>query len=284
MRKFYKKTILWFFTAIMPLKGPFFFSLFIFGIGLLFLNLIGVSTTLRNPDIMQEPLKDKFDLEFSLERFNAELDLLSKNKNLNDSNKIVQATYLVNRSMAHYWHSNQESNYNVEIPAHENYLLFLLARIYPKKYLKYEFCNWKRAIERGVGLCSQHVIVEMGVLNRLGIKNRVVGLSGHIVLTAEYQPNKWLVADPDYGVVVPVSIDLIQKNTAIIGDYYKRTGYNSNHTAFLIGVYGIEGNYVADTYCGNGALFEDVLYFLIWIIPMLFMVPLYCIFRSNGHF
>lgn len=278
MHKFYKKAILQFLPVIKSIKGAFFFSLFIIGIGLLFLNLIGVSTTLRNPDIMQEPLKDNFDMEFSLEQFYAELDLLSKNKNLNDSNKIVQATFLVNRSMAHYWFSNKVTNYNIKIPVYENYLLFLLARIYPKRYLKYEFCNWKRAIERGVGLCSQHVIVEMGVLNKLGIKNRVVGLSGHIVLTAEYQPNKWLIADPDFGVVVPVSIDSIQKNTAIIGNYYKRSGYNSDQTAFLIGVYGIEGNYTSDTYCSNGALFEDVLYLLIWIIPILFMAPLFWTF------
>ncbi len=171
MHKFYKKTILRFLTAIMPLKGAIFFSLFIFGIGLLFLNLIGVSTTLRNPDIMQEPLKDKFDLEFSLERFYAELDLLSKNKNLNDSNKIVQATYLVNRSMAHYWTYENSAKYNVEIPIYENYILFLIGKLSPKWYSKYEFCDWKKK-----RLCSQHVIVQLGVLNKIGIQCQAIGL------------------------------------------------------------------------------------------------------------
>jgi len=273
------KTVLQQFTARETIKGAAAFLLFVLGLIFIFFNLKGVFTSLRNPQVIKEAKEYKFGMEMSLEEFYINLDKLQKNIELSDSAKIVQSTHLVNRSMVHLWETKGAPDYNIEIPLHENYLLCFLGRVYPKRFLNYEFCDWERAIERGVGLCSQHVIVERGILNSLGIKTKAIGLSGHVVLTAEYQPNKWFVADPDYGVIIPYPLDTIEKNANLIKQYYEMEGYGLQHTSILVGLFGVEGNYVAETYCENSL--EDVLYLLIWIIPILCMAPFLLFIKSR---
>ena len=61
--------------------------------------------------------------------------------------------------IAHYWRDEGINKYYLRIPFWENYLLYIASYIDPEEYLKYEFYDYRRAIERGVGLCSQQAII-----------------------------------------------------------------------------------------------------------------------------
>ncbi len=73
--------------------------------------------------------------------------------------------------------------------------------------------------ERGVGLCSDSVIVLNTLAKRAGLPTRAVGLVGHVV--AEIQVDgRWRVADPSYGPVFDVSLaELTSSRTELLDVY-----------------------------------------------------------------
>ncbi len=160
--------------------------------------------------------------------------------------------------------------------------MYFASYVFPSRFLKYEFANYKRAIERGVGLCSQSVIVEAAVLRRRALNSGIVLLSGeHVVMQAEVsdEPDgEWWVLDPDYGVTIPYSISEIQKNPQLVADYYAKAGYDEATVRNLVRIYGLEDITVinrrgARWYHIKKFVGEKVAYVLIWVIPVVLMAP-----------
>ena len=77
------------------------------------------------------------------------------------------------------------------------------------------------ALQRGVGLCSQQAMALHGLLKMFGLQSRVLGLDGHVIciVLVDY---RWIVADPDYGVVVPIAIEELEKDPMLAVPYYGR--------------------------------------------------------------
>ena len=140
---------------------------------------------------------------------------------------ITNLNEAVHQGIAHYWRDEGINKYNLRIPFYENYLLFIASYLAPEEYLKYEFYDYRRAIERGVGLCSQQAIIVSEILLEKRIPSFIIGLSGHVVLRAQVDADRdeWWVLDPDYGVVIPHDIDIIEKNPKIIRSFYAQAGY-----------------------------------------------------------
>tara|TARA_B100000787_G_C16120497_1_gene262441 strand:+ start:72 stop:872 length:801 start_codon:yes stop_codon:yes gene_type:complete len=248
--------------------------IFTVGTILIILNLCGVLLNLRNEDIYNER-QNKFGIELREAHFYKELDYIF-NSSATDSSKIVATTYLVNKGLAHYWKDEGIHKYNLTIPLYENYLLWLGSYVFPKRYQKYEFFDYRKAIERGVGLCSQLSIIQTEILKEKGINSKIIGLSGHVIATAEYSPNKWIIVDPDYGVNIPFDIKTIESNTKLIEKYYHYEGYDSLLVATLKEFYNSEGNQIhndAFSYSPRKALIEIISYWFIWIIPIFMILP-----------
>jgi hypothetical protein len=157
------------------LKSSFFIGLF-----LLSANILGLFTSLRNQDIFSEENTDIIlDEEQVYEALNGDLvDRKSYTRTVNE---------LINKGVAHYWHDDGISKYNLRLPFHENYLLFFASYIRPEIFLKYEFMDYRRAIERGVGLCSQQAIIVADVLQEKRIHSKMIRLSGTLL-----PPLKWM--------------------------------------------------------------------------------------------
>jgi len=66
----------------------------------------------------------------------------------------------------------------------ENYILSIKQQISGEK--KYEFRNYKKVIERGVGICSQPCIALKYLLNDNEIEADLWDLAGHVVVEAEF--------------------------------------------------------------------------------------------------
>jgi hypothetical protein len=250
-------------------------SLFIIGLLLLVINISGLFINLRNNDIFQEKFTDNFGIKLSEKQFYSELEKIFSSDQ-SDSFKAISTSLLVNKSLAHYWRDEGISKYNLTIPVYENYILFSLAKINPGSYQKHEYLNWKKAIERGVGLCSQHAIIVSEILNERGIKSKLIGLSGHVIATSEIRENKWILLDPDYGVNIPFNIGEIESDTEIIEPYYKSEGYSSEKIETLKRIFGKEGNYVSENaakYSGNRGKIENRSYLFIWFLPIILISP-----------
>src|SRR4029078_4044129 len=101
----------------------------------------------------------------------------------------IRINKVVNNGFAHYWKEEGITKYNLRVPVWENYLLYAASYIDPKEYRRYEFSNYKKDMERGVGLCSSHSIVVKGVLNDNGIKAELWDIAGHVVVRAQVAGN-----------------------------------------------------------------------------------------------
>jgi len=251
-----------------------FLALFLFGIFLIGINVTGFFIPLRNSDIYKQ--KTGFENDITLTK--DQLYNVINNNNIENKQYIIKLNKAVNDGICHYWLDEGINKYNIRIPIYENYLLFIASYIYPETYKKYEYLNYKKAIERGIGLCSQHAIIISEILKEKGIESKIIALNGHVVAMAKVdkKTNEWWVIDPDMGVVIENDISYIENEPEIIRDYYFKKGFNDKKIDELVEIYGKEGNIVVDSvkdYDLKKYRNEYTLYVLIWLIPLFFMLP-----------
>jgi hypothetical protein len=245
--------------------------MFIIGIVLLGANAYGLNTSMRNPNIYTEETYFKDDITLTEDEFFS----IVNDRSGSTEDYIRRVNYAVNKGMAHYWPEEDVDGYSIRVPFQENYLLNALGYLAPDHFEEYEFCTPEKAVERGIGLCSQHAIVLASILEENDIDARILGLSGHMVTTVKVNDTAKWVVDPDYGVIIDHDITWIEQDPEIVKSYYAEAGYNESIQEWAAGVYGSEGNYEArlSTFCYYEYNTEDVTYLLIWLIPVLLVIP-----------
>ncbi len=287
-------------------KTPLLISLFIMGISLLILNIVGVFISLRNSEIYQEHTYFENDITLTEKEL---WSIINKEYGSNEE-RIIAINSAINKGIAHYW-GEEVKKYNLSIPMHENYLLFMAAYTYSflTKYVppfrkffkkfresfdilrKYEFSDYKKAIERGVGTCSQHTIIINQVLKKKGIDSKIVYLNGHVVAMAQVNntENTWWVIDPDYGVIMKHDIHEIEQRPDMIAPYYREKGHSEGEIKELIAAFSEEENKIYNTvsdYHGKERFYkyhiEYVFYILKWMLPMVLLTP-YCLFLIKNR-
>ncbi len=260
--------------------------LFTIGIILLCINIYGLVKSLGNDAIYKEEhILFNNDIEPTSSKL---LDEVLHKENIKNREEYFQKLVkAINKNIAHYWRGEGRTKYNLTIPIYKNYILWFKQFTDSKHYKLYEFCDYEHALERKVGLCSQHAIIICGILEDKHIPAKIVALSGHVVAEAEVKNGDWWILDGDYGVIIPKSIEEIEKDSTLIIPYYMD---NMNYNRFsitqnqnnpiplerLVKIYGADGNFVINSvkgYCGNRYSFEKTSYYLIWIIPLIFILP-----------
>jgi hypothetical protein len=240
---------------------------FCIGLGLLALNVSGLSSSLRNPAIFQETnCYFPNDIRLSESELRARLEAP-----IQDRRKfVVDVTHAINDGIAHYWNDEGIDTYHLRVPPTENYLLFAASYLLPRRFAKYEFYDADRAIERGVGLCSQHSIIEQEILRRRGFNSRIVGLNGHVLLEADVaeagQPSEWWLLDPDYGVVLPHSLHAVEQQPGLAASGYLEAGHDKQEVAHVTNLFASPDNVTVERVSGR-VLQEQISYVLIWFIP-----------------
>lgn len=193
-----------------------------------------------------------------------------------------RVTEAVSDGIAHYWLDEGIDRYHLRVPAWENWILHLASYVRPSSYLRYEFSDPSKAIERGVGLCSQQASIAAEALTSKGLDARMVSLGGHVVLQANVaesgQPDDWWVLDPDYRVVMPIALDELEANPMVVAKFYAAAGHGSETVQRVVGFYAAADNVVQSTpgaaaYHGKRAVLERASYLLIWIIPVALILP-----------
>jgi hypothetical protein len=255
--------------------------LFFLGFCLFIVNIVGLFISLRNETIYQEKAGINLTEKELYQRIN---EAITDKKNY-----ITHLNEAVHQGIAHYWRDAGINKYNLRIPFYENYLLFIASYLDPEEYLKYEFYDYRRAIERGVGLCSQQAIIVSEILLKKNIPSFIIGLSGHVVLRAQVDANRdeWWVLDPDYGVVIPHDIDIIANNPKIIRSFYAKAGYKLKTINSLGKIYEEKEGYVVRSEQGAKGYrikrfrAERIFYLLKWIIPCIFVIASILLFFNR---
>lgn len=255
----------------MKTRQTIFFILFILGVILLVFNITGLFKSLRNEELYSEitPYKDDITI-----RFEEAKKLWKRGENESAKDFAARATMLINNSMAHYYRDEGIKKYNMRVPLWENYILRIKQWITGRK--KYEFRNYKKVIERGVGLCSQPCIGLKYLLNANGIEADLWDLQQHIVVGVTFYDKTEYTLDPDYGYVIPVAISGLMEYPNLVMEAYKNHDgvYASHvtehkHTEDIVKMYAQEGNHIY--YMKKS--FEDFSYVAKWVLPFLFILP-----------
>lgn len=243
--------------------------LFVLGVFLFFLDSMRFFYPLRNDEINNKKLRFPNDIQLTAEESFKRID---DAKNLPDKQYAIEINNIVHNGIAHSWSDEKKYDYRIQIPIFRNYIIYLLSKLKPSIYDKYEFCDYRRAIQRGIGLCSQHALAMTDILSKRNIASYLIGLDGHVVVVAnvDQKKNEWWTFDPDYGIVIDKSLEEIKKKPEIIRDYYLKKGIKSEIIDALIEIYrkGAKSEYI-----NSNCRIEKLSYILIWIIPIVFVFP-----------
>jgi len=246
-------------------------TFFLLGMILMVFNIIGLFKSLRNEELYSEitPYKDDITI-----RFEEAKKLWKRGENESAKDFAARATMLINKSMAHYYRDEGIKKYNMRVPLWENYILRIKQWVTGRK--KYEFRNYKKVIERGVGICSQPCIGLKYLLNANGIEADLWDLQQHIVVGVTFYDKTEYTLDPDYGYVIPVAIKGLIENPSLVREAYKNHDgvYASHvtehkHTDDIVKMYTQEGNHIY--YMKKP--FEDFAYIAKWVLPFLLILP-----------
>jgi len=256
--------------------------LFCLSLCLLGLNIVGKFSHLRNEEIYTKPFEGEFGIKLTETEFHTAIEKLYATQNLSDSVKIIKTTQLVNQAMAHYWFEEEKHEYKLTVPLWENYLLNICSYLYSEKFELYEFMNWHKAVERGVGMCSQQAIVVSEILKEHDIPVKLISLGkdddGHVIAMARVNADKWIISDPDYGVNIPHNITEIENDVTLISPHYAAVGYDNSYTDVLERYYGKKGNRIMEGMFSMKSIksvFEKLTYIGIWLIPLLLALPFF---------
>lgn len=250
--------------------------LFIAGMLLLGINISGVFKTMRNPAVYSEEktLRNRVN-DISI-KYPDILNMLKRKDQESNRDFAVRINKVVNDGFIHYWKDEGIEKYHLRVPVWENWILFAASYILPGKYRKYEFSNYRKNLERGVGLCSTHSTIVKGVLLDNGIKAELMDVGGHhVVVRAELDNQDTYILDPDFGVVVPydtaaISADpeLVREPYAKLADLYYPDAKDPYTTDYLVKIFAAR-KYIYTLDSG----FEDFSYWAKWIIPFLILLP-----------
>jgi len=248
----------------------------VFGLLLLGINIFGLFKTMRNPAVYSEEKTIRNRINDITIKYPEILDQLKRKQNESNIDFAVRTNKVVNDGFIHYWKTEGIDKYHERVPVWENYLLYAASYIDSQKYKMYEFSNYKKNLERGVGLCSTHSTIVKGVLLDNGMKAELLDVGGHhVVVRAELNDTVTYILDPDYGIVVPFDTAAITANPELVRVPYSKLAAlyypdakDPYTTDFLVEIFGHRKHvYSVDNW------FENFSYWAIWIIPFLLMVP-----------
>jgi len=151
--------------------------------------------------------------------------------------RAVALTGLVHDAIVHDWSDARRDSFHIRLPFAWNWVLGAAARIAPERFGKYEFVDPDRALERGVGPCSQKALALVGVGRRAGHDMRLVGLRGHVVVEDRVGGSGRWTLDPDYGVAVDASVAELAADTARLAGAYAERGYGPATQRWIVAAF-----------------------------------------------
>jgi hypothetical protein len=259
--------------------------LFIVGLVLLVVNTAGLFLSLRNSEIYTDPLAAfPNDIVLTYEEFQEQVKRRPGEPELD---YISRLNGVVNKGMAHYWSAEGAERYNIRVPIWENYLLYAGSFLWPYAFGSYEYQDPEKSMERGVGWCSHQADLLNRLLLREGIASQTLFLNESKVTTLHavvqvQTGGEWLIADPDYGVIMPFHISEVEADPSIVKPYYSdipRAEWAARDQNYMP-----TGDLAVTLYSGannqlvmpseDRANFEKVAYLVKWLLPAVLMLPL----------
>lgn len=196
-----------------------------------------------------------------------------------DAARLDEINRIVASAVVRYWPKPTEADADILRSFRENWLLASVQRLElaasgflgstPKLAL-YERRDYRAVVGKGVGLCSQAALAVADYLDRRGVPVEIVGLDGHVIAAAEIAGQSYLI-DPDYGLLLPMSVAQAQREPRKVHEAYRTRGYSQEVAARIAAIYGAEGNKVSrpSDYMATAAFYTRLTELGLWGLPLL---------------
>ncbi|WP_152638740.1 transglutaminase-like domain-containing protein [Marinobacter santoriniensis] len=263
------------------------------GFALMALNIYGLTQSLRMPELGVKELEKLRFVPNEVWDSKTSLKAISNLKSVTKPTKLAnRATLLVNKSLVHVdWPEVDPVAYRQLVPPWENIFLWGVGEFSGlPQFERYHYTDYRRTIERGIGICGDAATVLSSVLGRFGIPNNIISFDGHVIVEYQARNNEWLLLDPDFGVVLGHSLAVVREKPEVVRQAYLSAGYSAGEVEDLIKIYSGRYKKFDDTYgfMAKRYIFERLTYVLKWILPILLMFPILVLWfyrkKVNGFF
>ena len=192
---------------------------------------------------------------------------------------MTEATRIFHVGMAHVAPQDVRRNglehYRMRVPVTENWVLFALSYLKPDTYRDYEFCSYRKVLERGTGRCGQQSLALVSFLEERGFQTGFVELGGHSIATVKVAPSKWYVLDADYGGVIPFDIHTAERSPSSVLRYYWRAAARDAGLDAYFDAASNETKYGGrNARYARACLLERAAYAAKWLLPGALVIPL----------
>lgn len=246
------------------------------GIAVMAVNLYGLTQPIRKPGLGvtdQDKLRFVPDEVWTYEQSMAAIESL--NPELGTSSLVSQANTVVNKSLVHVdWPIVDPKEYRQLVPIWENYFLWAIGKFSGlPQFERYHYANYKRNIQRGIGICGDASTVLSSILDNHNIENRIVSFQGHVIVEYEDDSGARYLVDPDFGVELNGNLDRLIQTPDDFRSPYLDAGYSPGEVEYLFESYRTSYAIFDDTYhfMTKRYLFEEASYIAKWLLP-LFMI------------
>jgi hypothetical protein len=237
---------------------------------LILINIYGLTQSLRPEHFTEDQLRfGNADINLSLQEYLIGIERLPNESALAYSERL---TGVIADGTAHiHWSRYDPRKFNQLVPIWENWILFAMGKITGiPEYQRYHFSDPMKSIQRGIGVCGEVSMVMEQLLERNGIPAEIISFRGHVVVTAKPEGTP-IIFDPDFGVVLPYSVEQLAGSIDDVTSYYSDAGYTPQDARFFEQSY--TGGYSvwagANHFITKKFYFEKFSYIAKWIIPII---------------
>lgn len=250
---------------------------FILGVILFSINIYGLFQEIRPFSFAEKELRFSGDSPTS---YKETIALIKRLTNETDVAYTKRVNEVISNGLAHiHWTKFKPEKFNQLVPIWENYILFFMGKFSGiPEYQRYHFADYRRSLNRGIGICGDASMILSQTLNAASIKNKIVTFPGHVAILVTFSDGSQQLHDPDFGVSLPFNIEKLQEDVSLVKKYYLAKGYTEKDFNTLKKTY--SGPYElwdgVNNFITKKYYFEYIAYFLKWLLPIIFIIyPIY---------
>ena len=258
---------------------------FFVGILLMALNIYGLTQPIRKPGLGVNDLEQLRFIPAEVWSYEQSLTAIANLDGSSPPSALAhKANRVVNQSLVHVsWTEVDPVEYRQLVPVWENYFLWAIGKFSGlPQFERYHYANYKRNIERGIGICGDASTVLSSIMDNYEIPNRIISFRGHVIVEYEREDGKRELIDPDFGVELGMTLDELLERPEKAKAKYMEAGYSEREFEALKRSYQTNHAVFDDTFhfMSKRYIFEAVSYWLKWLMPaLLILTPiLYFVF------
>ncbi len=124
------------------------------------------------------------------------------------------------------------------ISPYDNWFLSALSLLKKSGYYGHAYCNWRRAVIRGIGDCEQQAIALVGYFTERGFDTGFLMGWSHVAPMVRDSQGEWWLADPDFGVLAKVTPDDLLAEPGQVRGLYDGVRNRGDGEPFGVGPFG----------------------------------------------